>query len=168
MAVVNVLRLLDLIYIKLLEEREMKIINYALVLCSLLVMTACSAKKDGGENNALMSELENKVGNKVYFAFDSSAISSDAGHALTRQAEFIKAHEAKNFTVAGYCDERGTVEYNIALGERRANSVLKFLAHHGVAPDKITVVSFGKEYPAVEGDNEAAWSKNRRAVTTIN
>jgi len=142
----------------------MKITNYALALCSLLLVTACSNKNGSSENSALMNELENKVGNKVYFAFDSSSVTSEAGQVLSRQAEFIKAHSDKNFIIEGHCDERGTVEYNIGLGERRANAVLKFLAHNGVSPEKFTVVSYGKEKPAVEGDD----AKNRRAVTVIN
>ena len=79
----------------------------------------------------------------------------------------MKKHERVNVIVQGYCDERGTREYNLALGERRANAVKQYLVAHGIAADRISVVSYGKERPAVLGDNEAAWAQNRRAVTVV-
>lgn len=144
----------------------MKLINRAVALCSLVLITACSQNKDSA-NSALMNEFESKVGNKVYFAFDSSAISSESAQTLAAQAEFMKGHSNKDFIIEGHADERGTREYNLGLGERRANAALKVLAKHGVAPEKMTVISYGKEKPMVEGNDEAAWAKNRRAATII-
>jgi len=143
----------------------MKLINRTVALCSLVLITACSQKDSA--NSALMNEFESKVGNKVFFALDSSAISAEASQTLAAQAGFMKNHSDKDFIIEGHCDERGTREYNLALGERRANAALKALAKHGVAPEKMTVISFGKEKPMVEGNDQAAWAKNRRAVTII-
>lgn len=145
----------------------MKLVNRAVALAfSLTLLTACSHKT---EHNALTTELDKKVGNKVYFHFDSSAITPESSKVLAAQADFIKAKAAdKSLVIEGHCDERGTREYNLGLGERRANATLKALSKHGITPEKMTVISFGKEKPAVEGQDEAAWAKNRRAVTVIN
>ena len=102
-----------------------------------------------------------------FFAFDSSAISADSAEILNTQVKWLKKHENVNVVVQGYCDERGTREYNLALGERRANAVKQYLASQGVAADRISTISYGKERPAVLGNNEAAWAQNRRAITVV-
>ena len=79
----------------------------------------------------------------------------------------MKKHENVNVVVQGYCDERGTREYNLALGERRANSVKAYLVRNGIAADRVSTISYGKERPAVLGSTEAAWAQNRRAVTVV-
>ena len=104
---------------------------------------------------------------RVFFAFDSSAISSEAAEVLDGQAKWLKDHKKVNVIVQGYCDDRGTREYNLALGERRANAVKQYLISQGVAADRISTISYGKERPAVLGNNEAAWAQNRRAVTVV-
>lgn len=99
----------------------------------------------------------------VYFAFDDSSLSAEAREVLLAQARWLKANGDRTVIVEGHCDNRGTEEYNLALGSRRAQSVKDFLANAGVAPSRIITISYGEERPAVKGDNEAAWSKNRRA-----
>ncbi len=112
-------------------------------------------------------DLETNVGDRVFFALDSSVLSPDAQATLERQAEWLNKYSNVNVTVEGHCDERGTREYNLALGERRAASAKNYLVSLGVSPSRITTISYGKERPAVLGSNEAAWSQNRRAVTVI-
>ena len=103
----------------------------------------------------------------MFFAFDNSNLSDSAKTILDRQVEFMKDNSHLKFVLEGYCDKRGTVEYNLALGERRANSVKKYLVNHGINPDRLIVISFGKERPAVVGDTEEAYRQNRRVVTVI-
>jgi peptidoglycan-associated lipoprotein len=100
---------------------------------------------------------------KVYFDFDSSDLSKSARDALTRDSEILlKERSDAKLRIEGNCDERGSAEYNLALGERRAKAAAKYLTALGVQPVRISVLSYGKERPAVQGNDEAAWSKNRR------
>lgn len=99
----------------------------------------------------------------VYFAFDDSSLSAEAREILLAQARWLKANGDRTVIVEGHCDNRGTEEYNLALGSRRAQSVKDFLVNAGVAPSRIITISYGEERPVVRGDNESAWSKNRRA-----
>lgn len=104
----------------------------------------------------------------VFFDFDKSDLRQDARDALSKNSEALlkKIADAK-VQIAGHCDERGSDEYNLALGDRRAKSVAKYLTTLGVSGDRISTISYGKEKPAVQGNNEAAWSKNRRAEFVI-
>jgi len=115
------------------------------------------------EAHDFMSATEDRV----FFAFDSSALNSQATEALDTQAAWLKKHNDVNVIVQGHADERGTREYNLALGERRANAVKQYLVSQGVAANRISTISYGKERPAVLGSNEAAWAQNRRAVTVV-
>lgn len=144
----------------------MKLVNRAIALMALAFIAACSHNKDSA-NSALMNEFENKVGNKVFFEFDSSAISDESARTLVAQSEFMKKHSDKNFEIRGHTDFFGTREYNLGLGERRANAALKTLVKNGVAPEKMTVISYGKEMPMVECSDVATCAKNRRAETVI-
>ena len=99
---------------------------------------------------------------KIYFDFDSSELKSDAQEILTKKATWLKANGDYKLKIEGNCDERGSTEYNLALGARRAEAAAKFLNALGISSDRTTTVSFGEEKPAVEGHNEAAWSQNRR------
>ena len=112
-------------------------------------------------------ELESKVGNKVFFPLNSANLSQQNKDVLDKQIEYMKKYSHLNFVIEGHCDKRGTVEYNLALGERRANSVKEYLIQYGINPNRLIVISFGKERPAVIGDSEEAFAKNRRAVTVI-
>ena len=107
------------------------------------------------------------VGDRVLFDYDSSELSSEAKLTLDKQSRFLRANSDLTFTIEGHCDERGTREYNLALGEKRATAVRDYLVIEGISPDRIRVISYGKEKPAVVGSNDMSWSKNRRAVTTI-
>ena len=140
---------------------------------SLLFMAACSKNlgydgADGlGASKELIAEFKNTAGDTVHFAFDSSELSAEAKSIVEKQAEFFKSKGKLRVVIEGHCDERGDSSYNLGLGERRANSVLKFLSHNGVDTSTLTVISYGKERPAAEGHDEAAWQQNRRAVTVI-
>jgi peptidoglycan-associated lipoprotein len=105
------------------------------------------------------------VGDRVFFAFDKSDLSADARRTLDRQAAWLKQWSNQRLTVEGHCDERGTREYNLALGERRANAVKDYLAASGVSASRLSTISYGKERPVVLGSNEAAWAQNRRGVS---
>ncbi len=107
------------------------------------------------------------IADRVFFAFDSSALSSEAQATLQRQAEWLKSNSSAKVTVEGHCDERGTREYNLALGERRASAARDYLVSLGVSSASISTVSYGKERPAVVGSNEEAWAQNRRAVSIV-
>ena len=108
------------------------------------------------------------VGDRVLFDYDSASLDSSSKILLDAQSRFLRANTDLNFIVQGHCDERGTREYNLALGEQRATAVRDYLVIQGIDPDRIKVISYGKEKPAVVGSNGMAWSKNRRAVTIIN
>jgi len=99
----------------------------------------------------------------VYFDFDKSEIRSDARDALRNNAGVIGKGDGRSFTVEGHCDERGSTEYNLALGERRANAVKRYLVDLGVPSSRLRTVSFGEDRPAVQGHDESAWRYNRRA-----
>jgi len=103
----------------------------------------------------------------VHFATDSSDIDSEAQSILTKQAAWLAKFPNVRVTIEGHCDERGTREYNLALGDRRANSAKNFLVNAGVNAARISVISYGKERPIATGSDEEAWAQNRRAVTVV-
>jgi peptidoglycan-associated lipoprotein len=107
------------------------------------------------------------VGDRVFFDFDKSVLKAEARATLERQAEWLKKYPDKIITIEGHADERGTREYNLALGERRATAAKDYLVALGVDTSRITTISYGKERPFAVGHNEAAWALNRRAVTVI-
>ena len=146
---------------------------------SLVLVVACETPSvDGnganGSNGAdgVGSELQGVGGGQlapgvsdtVYFSLDSSTLSSEAQAVLNAQAKYIKDNNT-TVVVEGHCDERGTREYNLALGERRANAVKQYLQSAGVAAANLTTISYGKERPVATGSDEASWALNRRAVT---
>lgn len=108
-----------------------------------------------------------KVGDRVFFDLDKSEISSKAAATLKRQAAWLQKYGKRTIVVEGHCDERGTREYNLALGERRSNAVREYLISLGVASARIETISYGKERPAVVGSNDSAWAQNRRGVTLV-
>ncbi|VAX20079.1 Tol-Pal system peptidoglycan-associated lipoprotein PAL [hydrothermal vent metagenome] len=99
----------------------------------------------------------------AYFDFDKSELRPDARDVLQQNADWIKANSGAKVQIEGHCDERGTEEYNLALGERRANSVKNYLVSLGISPDRLFTISYGEELPVDPGHEESAWSKNRRA-----
>jgi peptidoglycan-associated lipoprotein len=107
------------------------------------------------------------VGDRVFFAYNSAELDADAQELLQDQVAWFKQHNILKITIEGHCDERGTREYNLALGEKRAQAVKNYLNGLSVFP-VINTISYGKERPAVIGSNDGAWSQNRRSVTTVN
>ncbi len=124
---------------------------------------------DNGQGPALgtQADLVVNVGDRVFFDTDSSDLTMAARTSLENQASWLGQYPNLNVTIEGHADERGTREYNLALGERRANSVKNYLVALGVSPTRIDVISYGKERPAVPGANGMAWSQNRRGVTKV-
>ncbi len=110
-------------------------------------------------------ELVTEVGDRVFFAFDKATLSAQAETVLRRQAAYMAKYPQLTFVIEGHCDERGTREYNLALGARRAAAVRTYLIALGVAPTRLTTISYGAERPAVLGSTMSAWDQNRRAVT---
>ena len=109
-----------------------------------------------------MAQAMQEVGNVIYFDFDSSALSETSRGVLAVKADILKRYSELTLVVEGYCDERGTVEYNLALGERRARVAYDYLVILGVPTNRLSIVSFGEEAPAVMGSSEEAWAMNRR------
>ncbi len=125
----------------------------------------------GGATQAVpgsAADFQQNVGDRVFFDFDKSVIKPEGQTTLQRQAEWLKKYPNVTVTVEGHCDERGTREYNLALGERRATAVRNALVALGIPAARMKTISYGKERPAVLGSNEAAWAQNRRGVTVIN
>ena len=108
------------------------------------------------------------VGDRVFFDYDSAELDADAQELLQAQAAWLKQYNKSSITVEGHCDERGTREYNLALGERRAQAVKNYLNGLGVDSSSMSTISYGKERPAVVGSNDDAWGQNRRSVTKVN
>ena len=153
------------------ENKMKKLLS---LFCALVALSGCSTfGADGGlfsgadcESRLARDFVENTT-DTVFFAFDSSSLSAEAQAALDTQVAWLKKHDDVNVIVQGHCDDRGTREYNLALGERRANAVKQYLVSQGIDESRISTISYGKERPAVLGSNEAAWAQNRRAVTVI-
>ncbi len=108
------------------------------------------------------------IGDRIFFGFNATSLSVDAKKTLGRQADWLNENSNVSITIEGHADERGTREYNLALGEKRANSVKNFLVSKGISSSRLTVISYGKEHPEFPNSDEASWSKNRRAVTVVN
>jgi peptidoglycan-associated lipoprotein len=114
-----------------------------------------------------LRDFEVNVGDRVFFSFDKSNLDDAARAALQKQAAWLSRYQAVTVAIQGNADERGTREYNIALGARRATAVKDYLVSLGVRYDRLTTISFGKERPVCVESNEACWSQNRRAVSAI-
>ncbi|MBP2227033.1 peptidoglycan-associated lipoprotein Pal [Azospirillum agricola] len=149
-----------------------------LALAAVALLAACeTAPKDANTGAATgtqssirpgsQEDLAVNVGDRVFFGLDRIDLSPEARATLDRQATWLQTYGSVTVTIEGHADERGTREYNLALGERRANSVKNYLAAKGISPNRVKVVSYGKEKPAVVGSTEAAWSQNRRGVTVV-
>ena len=130
--------------------------------------TAATTSDEAADPAEVMKKEFTKVGTTVLFDFDSSQLSDYARRVLDRQAAFLKAEPAARIILGGHADERGTREYNLALGERRAAAARDYLVAKGVNAARIRIISYGKERPATVGSNEAAWRLNRRAESMLN
>jgi peptidoglycan-associated lipoprotein len=150
---------------------------------ALLLLAACSNTPEpapGGPPGGMggpsapaygpgsQQDLAATAGDRIFFSFDSSEISPEAQQILQRQAQWLKRYPNVSVTVEGHCDERGTREYNLALGERRAAAAKNVLVALGVPSSRLSTISYGKERPAVPGSDESAYAQNRRAVTIVN
>jgi peptidoglycan-associated lipoprotein len=112
-------------------------------------------------------DLVANVGDRVFYDFNRSSLKPDARGTLDRQSAWLGKYASVNVQVAGNCDERGTEEYNLALGQRRANAAADYLKAKGVAGSRITTISYGKDRPTAMGSNEQAWAQNRNAITSV-
>ena len=121
-----------------------------------------SSDEDGAIVPGSQEDLIVNVGDRVFFGYDSFDLDADAQELLQDQAAWLKQHKGVSLTVEGHCDERGTREYNLALGQRRAETVSDYLVLNGISKSRITVKSYGEERPAVSGQDEKSYSKNRR------
>ena len=130
--------------------------------------SSASSSSSGESASASVKGEFAKVGTTVLFDFDSAQLTDYAQRVLDRQAAFMKARPETRVTIGGHADERGTREYNLALGERRASSARDYLVAKGVNAARIRIISYGKERPASVGSTEAAWRLNRRAQTVLN
>lgn len=120
-----------------------------------------------GPQPGTQQDLVVNVGDRVFFGYDQYDLTPEAQRTLEMQAEWMKRYPNVHLTIEGHCDERGTREYNLALGERRANSVKSYMVALGVEPSRINTISYGKERPAILGSNPAAWTQNRRGVAVV-
>ena len=137
----------------------MKIKNIALLAGTAGILAACC-----GSSIVEPADLNEQ---RVFFAFNSSEISEDAENNLLGQSLYMKHHEDVKIQIAGNCDERGSSEYNLALGARRANAAKSVLVKDGISAKRISTISYGKERPLVEGSGESVWKWNRNATTTV-
>ena len=121
-----------------------------------------SAAAPSGVNDAQLKAIDKIGADRIYFAFDKSDLTEESRQILTEKSELLKSFPTLSLLVEGHCDERGTNEYNMALGERRARAAHEYLVLMGVDAGRLTIISYGEEYPAVPGSGEEAWAKNRR------
>ncbi|MFY9287552.1 MAG: peptidoglycan-associated lipoprotein Pal [Alphaproteobacteria bacterium] len=126
-----------------------------------------SGRAGGPATPGTQEDLVVNVGDRVFFGFNETDLTGEARGTLDRQVAWLKKYGSLKVTIEGHCDERGTREYNLALGERRATAVKNYLVAEGIKADRVKTISYGKERPAVLGSNEAAWAQNRRGVTVV-
>jgi peptidoglycan-associated lipoprotein len=129
--------------------------------------SGAQATTSGGPAPGSEEDLVRNVGDRVFYDFNMSALKGDARATLDKQAAWLGKYPANNVQVAGNCDERGTEEYNLALGQRRANAAAGYLEAKGVAQTRVTTISYGKDRPTALGHDEQAWAQNRNAITSV-
>jgi len=148
--------------------------NAFLVVLACLVLSACATKKvattgqmqgDVYTGIDTVEYLADGVPDRVFFATNESILTTRSRDTLRKQAGWLRKNSDVNVVLEGHADERGTREYNLALGERRANAAKDYLMTYGISSNRISVISYGKERPVDSGSNPLAWSKNRRSVT---
>jgi len=146
--------------------------NAFLIVLASLVLTACATQKKTGQlqgdvytGTDSIEYLASGVPDRVFFATNETVLTTASRETLRKQAAWLRKNSDINVVLEGHADERGTREYNLALGERRANSAKDYLMTYGISSDRISVLSYGKERPVDSGSSPLAWSKNRRSVT---
>lgn len=120
------------------------------------------------EKQEFLARAQKFENEDIYFDYDAYTLSEPAKRILDEKVAFLKRYPKAKVTIEGYCDERGTTEYNLALGERRANSALQYIVNSGASRTSLTTISYGKERPAAAGHDEASWAKNRRDHFVLN
>ncbi len=158
-------------------KKMMRLGMLAAIACLLMLSAGCPGKQvaappSGGEgivDSALptlygeaLRAADELTNAKIYFEYDKFNIKPESQRVLARKAELLKQYPQIKVSIQGHCDERGTEEYNLALGERRARAAHEFLVYSGVSPTQLEMISFGKLRPAVQGSGESAWAMNRR------
>ena len=149
--------------------------NIILVIMAALILSACAAKTtkkvetqitgDTYSGDETVKYLATGVADRVFFATNKSILTTASRDTLRKQAAWLRKNKNINVTLEGHCDERGTREYNLALGERRANAAKDYLMTYGISGNRISTISYGKERPVNAGSSPLAWSQNRRSVT---
>lgn len=157
-------------------------LSAATLLAALALLSACSDKPADttgattgtgssltaqGVGPGTQEDLVANVGDRVFYSLDSSSLSTEGRATLDRQAAWLARYPAVGIQVAGNCDERGTTEYNLALGQRRANASRDYLVARGVSSARVTTISYGKERPTAVGSDEQAYAQNRNATTSV-
>ena len=151
----------------------MRTIKAFAAMAMMLVIAACSNQQESATAASTtvtpgsIADFRQNVGDRVFFDTDMSNIREDGRATLTKQAEWLKKYTNYPILIEGKCDERGTREYNLALGERRANAVRQYLVAQGVPADRIKTISYGKERPEVVGSDEGDWARNRVGITNL-
>ena len=146
--------------------------NAFLIVVASLALSACAVSKKKGQMQGdvytgtdTVEYLASGVPDRVFFATNESVLTTASRETLRKQAAWLRKNSKITIVLEGHADERGTREYNLALGERRANAAKDYLMTYGISSDRISVLSYGKERPVDSGSNPLAWSKNRRSVT---
>ena len=146
--------------------------NGFLILVASLILSACATQKKTGKMQSdvytgkdTVEYLASGVPDRVFFATNETVLTTASRETLRKQATWLRKNPSVNVVLEGHADERGTREYNLALGERRANSAKDYLMTYGISSNRVSVISYGKERPVDSGSNPLGWSKNRRSVT---
>ena len=146
--------------------------NILLVIFTTLILSACSTAKKSADvegdvytGKETVEYLATGVPDRVFFATNKSSLTSASRATLRKQANYLRKNKSLNITIEGHADERGTREYNLALGERRANAARDYLMTYGISGKRISVISYGKEKPVNPKSSPISWSQNRRSVT---
>ena len=146
--------------------------NALLIVFTTLILSACSTAKKSGNldgdvytGKETVKFLASGVPDRIFFATNKSSLTTAARETLRKQATYLRKNKSLNVTIEGHADERGTREYNLALGERRANAAKDYLMTYGISGKRISTISYGKEKPVNPASTPLAWSQNRRSVT---
>src|SRR6185437_3836071 len=151
----------------------MRTIKALAAIAAMMIMAACSNTQQAAipasttVTPGSVADFQQNVGDRVFFDTDMSGIRPDGRATLQKQAEWLKKYTNYPITIEGKCDERGTREYNLALGERRANAVRQYLVAQGIPANRIKTISYGKERPEAVGSDEGAWARNRVGITAL-